>query len=178
MQSNFSFMLMAFEFRLRDRRYPPVQILREAGVHNGMTVLDFGCGPGGFSIAASRLVGDQGRVYALDIQPLALEFARRAAKKENLLNISILTGDEINGIPEASVEMVLFYDILHDFAETVEVLWKIRRILKRNGILSVSDHHLQETAILSKITDSGLFIFSGRCQRSLAFALVDQHTVI
>lgn len=56
-QSNFSFRLMSAEFRIRDWLHPPIKILQEAGVHRGMTVLDFGCGPGGFSLAAAQLVG-------------------------------------------------------------------------------------------------------------------------
>ena len=71
MQSDFSFRVMSLEFRLRDFFRPPERILREAGIRNGMTVLDFGCGPGGFSLAAAKLVGPDGRVYAVDNHPLA-----------------------------------------------------------------------------------------------------------
>jgi len=66
MQSDFSFRVMSLKFRLRDFFRPPERILREAGIRNGMTVLDFGCGPGGFSLAAAKLVGPGGRVYAAD----------------------------------------------------------------------------------------------------------------
>ena len=45
-QSNLSFRLMSWELRLRDFLRPPSRMLRECGLHPGMTVLDFGCGPG------------------------------------------------------------------------------------------------------------------------------------
>jgi predicted methyltransferase len=58
---------------LRDLIRPPRAILREAGLGPGMAVLDFGCGPGGFSVAAVRLVGPAGRVYALDLRPEVIQ---------------------------------------------------------------------------------------------------------
>jgi 23S rRNA U2552 (ribose-2'-O)-methylase RlmE/FtsJ len=73
MQSDFSFRAMSLEFRLRDFFRPPERILREAGIRDGLTVLDFGCGPGGFSQAAAKLVGPEGRVYAVDNHPLNKE---------------------------------------------------------------------------------------------------------
>lgn len=57
LQSNLDFWLMSWAFRLRDWLHPLAGILHEAGVRPGMTVLDFGCGPGGLSLAAARLVG-------------------------------------------------------------------------------------------------------------------------
>lgn len=77
-QSNLSFRLMALEYRLRDRRQPPLKTLDEVGVKQGMAVLDFGCGPGEFSLAAAELVGSAGTVYALDIHPLAIKSVKRA----------------------------------------------------------------------------------------------------
>jgi ubiquinone/menaquinone biosynthesis C-methylase UbiE len=46
-----------------------------------MTVLDFGCGMGLFSIAMARLVGESGRVIAADLQPKMLEVLQKRAKK-------------------------------------------------------------------------------------------------
>ena len=58
----------------------PEQILAPY-VRPGMTVLDFGCGMGLFSLAAARLVGEQGKVIAVDLQPQMLAaLGRRAAK--------------------------------------------------------------------------------------------------
>lgn len=173
LQSNLSFRLMAWEFRFRDRLRPPAQILREAGVRDGMTVLDFGCGPGGFTVAAAKLVGKQGRVYAFDIHPLALKYVQRAAAKENIQNVLIIGSDAISQLPEISVDMVLLYDILHDLAKPVEVLDMIHHILKPQGVLSVSDHHLDEASILSKVTAGGLFVLAERSQQLFQFNKAD-----
>lgn len=64
---------MALEFRIRDYRNPRANILNEVGIEQGFRVLDFGCGSGGYVLPSSRLVGETGRMYALDVTPLAIE---------------------------------------------------------------------------------------------------------
>jgi len=87
--SNLGFRLMALEYRLRDLLRPPDWILRQVGVRPGMDVLDLGCGPGSFSLAAAGLVGPEGSVYAVDIHPLAI---RRVGRAANRLGVSHLEG--------------------------------------------------------------------------------------
>ena len=50
----------------------PYRILNTAGLKKGQQVLEVGCGPGFFTIPASRIVGEEGHVYAVDINPLAV----------------------------------------------------------------------------------------------------------
>ena len=161
--------LMALEFRARDRRRPPIALLREAGVGPGMTVLDFGCGPGGFSVAAARLVGPGGLVLAVDIEPLARRSVEKAAQKEGLTNLRPLDGSETAKLQDRSVDMALLYDVLHDLEEPGPVLTELHRLLKPGGILSVSDHHLEEASLVSRIATSGLFRTGGRTRWNYRF---------
>jgi ubiquinone/menaquinone biosynthesis C-methylase UbiE len=63
---------MYFILIFRDLSLGPKKILRKIdNIRNGSSVLDYGCGPGNFTIAAAELVGDKGKVYAADIHPLA-----------------------------------------------------------------------------------------------------------
>ena len=50
-------------------------------LRDGMTVMDFGCGMGFFSIAMARLIGPGGMVIAVDVQPQMLAVLRRRAAK-------------------------------------------------------------------------------------------------
>ena len=168
-QGNLSFKLMSLEFCIRDILSPPEKLLREAGVCTGMTVMDFGCGPGGFSIAAAHLVGNGGMVYAVDIHPLALQSVTRTAKQKKLSNVYVTNGEHINRIPDASVDIVLLYDVLHDIPEPVPILDEIRRVLKTDGLLSVSDHHLKEASILDEITLNCRFRYTGRDHHAFRF---------
>lgn len=169
-QSDLNFNLMSIEFRLRDWLRPPAKILQEAGVQPGMTVLDFGCGPGGFSLAAARLVGPEGLVYAVDIHPLAIESVRKAADKEGFTNTRTVFGDNMADIPAGQVDIALLYDVLHDLTEPSLTLSDLHRTLKPNGVLSVSDHHLKEAPLLSMITGGGFFRFIGSTRWTFQFA--------
>lgn len=83
---NIDFALMSLMFRVRDLIRPPVVALKEAGVGPGMRVLDYGCGPGSFYLAAALIVGDRGMVYALDELPVAavLSFSDHHMKDEEI----------------------------------------------------------------------------------------------
>ena len=161
LQSNLDFRLMSLLFRLRDWLRPPVRILREAGVCSGMTVLDFGCGPGSFSLAAAHLVGPEGRVHALDVHPLALQSVQRAAAKRGCSNVQTILGNNMADFGAQSIDIVLLYDVLHDLSEPAMTLGEIRRVLKPDGVLSVSDHHLSEEKLLTAITAGGCFRLTG-----------------
>ena len=86
LESDFNYRVMCFLLKMRDFFSPPLNMLKEADIKPGYKVLDFGCGPGGYSIAASRITGDKGRVYALDIHPGAIERVRARAEKEKLIS--------------------------------------------------------------------------------------------
>jgi SAM-dependent methyltransferase len=72
-------------------------------------------------------------------------------------------------VPEGKVDIALLYDVLHDFSEPRPILMALHRILKADGILSVADHHLKQSALLSMITGGGLFIPAGTSRRTFQF---------
>lgn len=173
-QSDVYFRLMSLEFRLRDLVWPPSKILKEAGLRSGMHVLDFGCGPGSFSLAAARLVGPHGRVYALDIHPLAIRCVTRAAARHGITNIFPVLGSNTGELPSESIDMALLYDVLHDITDAAETLAGIHRVLRVERVLSVRDHHLKEKTILDSITAGGPFRFTCRDRWTLRFERIRQ----
>lgn len=171
-QGRMAFAFMVLVFRIRDRLWPPAEVLRQAGVLPGHTVLDFGCGPGGYSLAAARLVGPAGKVYALDVNPLAVRAVQKAAGKERLGNITAVLGDSAADVPNGSVDVAVLHDVLHLLAEPAKVIGSLHRALKREGRLWVGDHHMKGAAIVSAVTAGGFFRPSRdgrRCQRMYGF---------
>ncbi len=168
-QSDLSFKIMALKFKIRDKLNPPEKILEAVGVKPGMSILDYGCGPGSFSVAASRMVGDGGRVYALDINPLALQYVEKSINEHGLNNIKLVPGDRFENLPDKSMDMILLYDVLHKFKKAPEVLAGIKRVLKPEGILSVSDHHLRESTVFEKVTTRALFVHASHTRWTIEF---------
>jgi ubiquinone/menaquinone biosynthesis C-methylase UbiE len=155
--SNLWFKLMALEFRIRDKLRPRMEIVEEAGIKPGFKVLDYGCGPGGYIAPVSELIGENGRLYALDVMPIAIEMVEKLAAKKKLTNVKSILSDCETGLPDNSLDVVLLYDVFHDLEDPNSVLKELHRVLKPEGTLSLSDHHLNEAEITSKIACQGLF---------------------
>ncbi len=170
---NLDFKFMSFGFKFRDIFLPRKNILAEVGIKSGFSILDYGCGTGSYTVAAAQLVGEAGKVYALDIHPLAVQQVQKIATKKRLANIETILSDCATGLPDESMDVVLLYDILHDLSKPDEVLSELHRVLKPNGILSFNDHHLkEEKEIMSRITGKGLFKLSRKGKRVYNFLKV------
>ncbi len=132
-------------------------------------MLDFGCGPGGYVLAASEAIGATGKLYALDINRAAIEMVDKIIAKHNLTNVQTILSS--GGIPigKAELNAVLLYDVFHDLKDQNRVLTDVYRVLKPKGLLSFSDHHLGEDEILSKVTESGLFALKAKEKYTYTF---------
>jgi ubiquinone/menaquinone biosynthesis C-methylase UbiE len=165
---------MAFGYKFRDLRRPRMEILREVGVKQGFHVLDYGCGPGSYLLPLAELVGDSGRIYALDANPLAVATVEGLAAKNGLANFQAILSDRETGLPAGSVDVVLLYDILHHLKEHDKVLAELHRVLKPGGVLSVNDHHLKKDEIISRTTGNGLFTLSIKGVNAINFVKKNQ----
>ncbi|MBN1888529.1 MAG: class I SAM-dependent methyltransferase [Thermoflexales bacterium] len=174
--SNLAFNGMSLFFSLRDLVQPRRPILEEAGVEAGFTLLDYGCGPGGYVGGAAELVGEAGTVYALDVHPLAVRRVQELAQRKGLTNVKTIHSDCQTGLPDGSVDLVLLYDIFHMLNAPEAILAELHRVLKRDGVLSVSDHHMEDGAILSGITGSQLFDLARKGKRTLSFVKASNGT--
>lgn len=163
------FYRMARKHRIRDFFSPPGRILAEADIRSGDTVLDFGCGPGGFVAPAAKLAGPAGGVYALDRLPEALELVSAIISKRRLANVRTILSDCATGLPDGSVDVVLLYDTFHLLDPPDRVLSEIHRILPRGGRLSFSDHHMTDEDIRSRVSEGGLFELVERKKKTYLF---------
>ncbi|MFB0515047.1 MAG: class I SAM-dependent methyltransferase [Candidatus Neomarinimicrobiota bacterium] len=169
-QSNCSFRTMAWMFKVRDLVLPREKILAEVGLQPGQQVLDYGCGPGSYTVVAARLVGNEGQVYALDIHPLAIQYVQRKAARQRLTNIETILSDCATGLPDSHIDVAFLYDILHGLSELVAILKELHRVLKPEGLLSVNDHHLKAAEVIARVTRDGLFQMAGKGRWTINFS--------
>jgi ubiquinone/menaquinone biosynthesis C-methylase UbiE len=162
--------LMALSYKVRDALRPRGPYLEEAGVSEGMSVLDFGCGPGSYVVPAAQMVTENGRIYALDIRQTALTMVRERTLKLGISNVETILSDCDTGLPAASIDVVLLYDIYHDLAYPAIILAELHRVIKPEGILSAHDHHLSRDVLKRMIETGGLFRATGMGARTLKFA--------
>jgi precorrin-6B methylase 2 len=90
-----------------------LEVLRKVGIRQGQLVLDFGCGSGTYTIPAAKIVGEQGRVYALDKDGKTLDELMQKAKSAGLKNIErIDTSGELKfGLADESIDSILLFDV-------------------------------------------------------------------
>jgi len=167
--SSIGFRVMVFAFKVRDFLRPRKDILKEVGIREGFHVLDYGCGPGSYVTAVAELVGKSGRIYALDVNPLAIQMVKTIAVKKQLPNVETILSDCNTGLPDDSIDVVLLYDVFHGLSDPYAVLGELNRVLKPNGILSFSDHHMKENEIISTVTNNGLFSLLEKGERTYSF---------
>jgi ubiquinone/menaquinone biosynthesis C-methylase UbiE len=171
-QSNFDFKMMALLFKFRDLFLPRKTVLKEVGMQSGFHVLDYGCGPGSYIVPVRELVGKSGKIYALDITPLAIQMVQKIVSKKQLTNVETIHSECKTGLSDSSVDVVLLYDTFHALRDPNGVLEELHRVLKPDGILSFSDHHMKENEIISKVTIRGLFKLSKKDKTTYSFLKV------
>lgn len=154
--ATFKFMVWAFNvvdvFSSR-RRY-----LRKVPLKEGMTVVDYGCGPGRYTIPVAEMLGAKGRVLAIDIQPLAIKTVMKKAAGKCLTNIeSVLIDSYQTGIQDASVDMVLLIDVIHSISDCNALFHEINRLLKPDGLLFIEPSHMKASEAKEMVESTGLF---------------------
>ena len=172
------FKLMKLIFRVRDFLGPRLNVLKEAEIESGFTVLDFGCGPGGYIMPLVELVGPSGKIYALDQHPLAIQEVTRIAHRKGIKNVETIESDCSTGLSGNSVDTVLLYDVFHHFANPDDILRELHRILKPDGTLSFSDHHMKEEQVLAQVTVTGMFRLVRKGKKTYSFTKVDRRAKI
>lgn len=100
----------------------------------GMTGLDFGCGPGFFSIDMARLVGASGRVIAADLQDGMLQkLGKKIAGTELEQRMTLhKTGAHTIGLTE-QVDFVLLFYMVHEVPDKASLFREIKTLLKPDG---------------------------------------------
>jgi ubiquinone/menaquinone biosynthesis C-methylase UbiE len=112
--------------------YNPEAVL--AGLHEGMTFVDIGCGDGFFSLLAAKKVGVNGRVYAVDVDASGVEKLQNQADALKLTNIVAAIGRAEDTIFCEGCADIVFYSMdLHDFEDPTKVLENALKMINPTG---------------------------------------------
>jgi ubiquinone/menaquinone biosynthesis C-methylase UbiE len=138
-----SFRLMNVLFYIIDFIYPYIDNrVRKFGINPGMTVVDYGCGPGRYTMRFSKLVGKKGRVYAVDIHELAIEAVKRRIDKFGLTNVVPILAQGYNStLPDHVADVICAIDMFFVIKKPTEFLAELKRIIKSTGVLVIDDGH-------------------------------------
>ena len=119
----------------RDQWQRVDDVFRELGIAPGSHVADLGAGGGYFTTRLAKAVGSEGRVYAVDVNPVTLRELRDGLPKD-LTNIEIVRAEENDPkLPAGQLDAVLVVNAYHEFHEYAAVLARVREALKPGGRL-------------------------------------------
>ncbi|MCP4848722.1 MAG: methyltransferase domain-containing protein [Verrucomicrobiaceae bacterium] len=120
--------------KVREEEERTSEMIKQLKLKEGMAVADIGSGNGYHTLMMAKLIGGEGKAYAVDIQPEMLRMLEGRAKKSGLKNIvSVENRYWDTDLPEKSIDLALMADVYHEFSHPEEMLASIRRALKPGG---------------------------------------------
>lgn len=122
----------------------PEQNIQQFELKKGDHVADFGSGSGFYSFAAAEAVGENGKVYAIDVQKDLLQKLKNEARNvKHLTNIEIVWGDLDNlggtRLRESSVDAVIAVNVFFQLENKNNTCLEMKRILKKGGRVLLID---------------------------------------
>jgi ubiquinone/menaquinone biosynthesis C-methylase UbiE len=123
----------AFDNPMRKLAQNPVKILGDA-VKEGDVILDIGCGMGYFTVALAALVGERGRVIAVDLQPEMLAGVEKRARRQGLAERVQLHQAAPNalGLSQAA-DFALAFWMVHEVPNKEHFMREVKAALKPGG---------------------------------------------
>ena len=121
----------------------PQKILEQFKIGTGKTVADLGSGAGFFALPAAKMVGQSGRVYAVDVLKDMLQKVKNDGIRQGIGNVEGIWGniEKLGGtrLADAAVDVVLLCNSLFQQEDKNSCVLEIKRILKTGGEVLVVD---------------------------------------
>ncbi|NNM83900.1 methyltransferase domain-containing protein [Candidatus Parcubacteria bacterium] len=121
----------------------PQENILQLGLREGMKVGDLGAGSGHYSRAAAAIVGQSGKVYAIDVQEEVLKHLKLNSHVQHQAIIETVWGDiEKPGgthLRDATLDAIILVNTLFQIENRAELLAEIRRVLKPGGKFMIID---------------------------------------
>ena len=122
-------------------------LIKNMQLQPGMNVADIGAGSGYHSRLISKLIGN-GKVYAVDVEPMMLVYLKQRIEQEKLSNIIPVLGTSTSvSLPNESIDMVFLADVYHEFSHPYEMGQSMYNALKKDGKLVLVEFREEDDAV-------------------------------
>ncbi len=136
----------------RQREEDCDRMLAALKLQPGQSVCDLGCGNGFYTLPMAELVGEKGRIYAVDIQQEMLHLLDERAKDAGHANIEPVLGSPIDPrLPEGKLDLILLVDVYHEMSHPEHMLREMRRALRPQGRLVLVEFRLEDPEVPIKL---------------------------
>jgi len=132
----------------RDAYQKPHEVIMALGLKEGEAVADIGAGSGYFAFRLARHVGDNGRVYAVDINPDMIVYMNRRIRDLQLKNlVTVLAAPDAPLLADASVDRFFVCDTWHHIANQTQYLALMKKMLKPAGQVVMIEFQKKELPV-------------------------------
>ncbi|MDF1838421.1 MAG: methyltransferase domain-containing protein [Planctomycetota bacterium] len=115
-------------------------IVKAMDLKQGDRIADVGAGTGLYLVPFSQAVGENGKVYAVDISPRFIEHLGARKVEENLANVTVHASSEASlDLPENSIDAAYVCDTYHHFEYHKAMLASLHSSLASGGKLIIVD---------------------------------------
>lgn len=136
----------------REKEEDPAKLLKALAIKPGQTVADLGAGSGYHVFRLAKLVGEKGKILAVDIQQEMLEIISARKKKDKIENVETILGTETDPkLPEGKVDLILLVDVYHEFSHPYEMTEKMVAALKPGGRIAFVEFRLEDPKVPIKL---------------------------
>ena len=123
-------------------------MLANMDLKTGMTVCDMGCGNGFYSLNMAKMIGPEGIVLDVDIQPQMLYLMRQRMNKAGIDNIAPILGSFHNPhLPRNTIDVILMVDVYHEFSHPEHMLRAMRNSLKDDGKIILLEYREEDPKV-------------------------------
>lgn len=136
----------------REEEENPALLHKALQLKPGDVVADIGAGSGYHTFRLSKVVGDKGKVFAVDIQQEMLDLINKKAKRTKRSNIETILGAEADPkLPPNSCDLILLVDVYHEFSHPFEMTEAMVKALKPGGRLAFVEFRLEDSSVPIKL---------------------------
>jgi len=118
------------------------RLLRLAGIHRGMRVLDIGCGAGDMTMQIASIVGESGQVIGVDADAGVLAVASERAAGAGLANVDFRQAHVKDLSPDGPVDAIAGRMILVHLEDPAAALSSMWRLLRPGGVMTFQEVRL------------------------------------
>jgi ubiquinone/menaquinone biosynthesis C-methylase UbiE len=155
----------------------PDTVIGQMFISEGMSVADFGCGMGFYTLRLAKKVGHYGRVFAIDSHPDYLRKIKNEAVKSGHNQVEVVQGDlempSGSGLLASSIDRIIISNTLFQSEDPKAIISEARRVLKHDGKVAVidwsdsfgqigphADHVLPEKIVKAMFEECGFAVIS------------------
>lgn len=132
----------------REREENTTELIRCLKLKAGDQVADIGVGTGYIARRMAKVIGPQGTVHGVDIQPEMLELLEKNMKKLGLNNVKGVRGTITDPkLKPNSLDVVIMVDVYHEFSHPYEMMAGIVKALKPGGRVAFVEYRAEDPKV-------------------------------